>query len=725
MRMKRAKCILLACCMAIGLYGCRTDTEEKKNTAAQYFEYEMELPEDTTADSILYMGTDPEGKLRILSYDKTGIYLGTYCDERWKQEKIEVFEKDSVKGIGGCFYGEDDVLYFLMEDENKEIPFYLCRSTDGKEYEKIRLEKYPKDEFEECMVNRVGVTAQGDFVFSFWGRPGIYIYDEQGKDKHQITKELEPMVCGNTIYAVSSTYGYLKSYDTANAYEAELLGDTPQIVCGVTEDEEGNLYYADSLGIHKRRINGSLRQLLADGRMGQMSGTDCSVRNMAVADGRIYILYSQTDTGAKLCEYRYEEKELEDEKELSVYSLTENNTVEEAIRVFCREHPNYTVQYTWGAEDNTVESLADAQDKLDAGIQAGEAADVWILDNASCSEYMEKGVLLELDEWMEEKTAEGEYYDSVLTAEEYRGHDYVVPVKFGAALAFSREEYGIDTVQIAEKLRKEEQDESFLGAVNPGRCAAFFLRKDAAFYSKAPYEIEEEKLAEELRAIKEIMSHSRIDESEYQTMQYDYKGDASVSGYDDAIFAQQQHMDVLEEGKQRYFCGETKSLYGLVTYDQAAKTNGAKLVTMDDCFYPHCLAAVNKTTEEKELAMDFLDCLLSEKVQKKSGMDGLPVNRAAAEELLQKYVIEKDDADAVSLVIGTGKKSYSIAGYTKEQAEAYLRMFGELKNAVAGDSEYYSRLADEALPYLEGKISVEKAVENMVELSKEREGMCE
>ena len=716
MRTVKITCMLLVCCIVVGLCGCSRNTGEKKTEGAQYFEYEMKLPEGVEADCIVYMGANPEGHLRILAYNQKHISVYTYQDEEWKQEILDVFDKEPVQQVRGCFYGEDGLLYFFAKDVSGKKPFVLCRSKDGKDYEEVRLEQYPTDEFGTCEAYKYGVTEQGDIVLCFQNRPGIYVYDSTGKEKKRITKDLEPTVCGSTIYGTSASYGYLKSYDAENEYKAQLLGDTPKTIYGVTEDTDGNMYYVDSLGIHKRRIGGSAKQLLAEGQLGQMSGSECAVTNMAVVEGRIYVLYSQSDVGAQLCEYRFEERELEEAKELSIYSLTENNTIEQAVRLFNREHPSYKIQYTWGMRDNTDGNISEEVEKMNAQITDGETPDVLILDNVLSEYYAQQGLLWNLDEWLEEKTQSGEYYNNILTAEEYDGHHYVVPMKFGVAFGFGTEKYGEDAQEIAEAIQKNKTDESFLGAIKLEQCAAFFLRKDAVPTDK-------EALIRELEAIKVITDHSRAMDDYNMLMLYDKKEDYSVAGYDDEVFARQQIFDVLEEGRQQYFCGETKNPYGIMTYHQAAQNNGTQLVAMDQTFYPHCRVAISEKAKDKELALEFLNCLLSEELQKESGMDGFPVNKEATKQCIQKFMQKQDDSlGSPSMMIGGSAKSYQVDAYTQEEAEEILRLFGELNHCVVNDAEYYRILADEAKPYLEDKISAEQAAENMIRKSNELGG---
>lgn len=98
------------------------------------------------------------------------------------------------------------------------------------------------------------------------------------------------------------------------------------------------------------------------------------------------------------------------EQQLTIYSLTENDTVSKAVSAFRKNHPEVFVKQEIGITDEASMVAEDAIRNLNASLLSGEGPDIIILDGMPRDAYIEKGQLKDLKEFAEKLEGEGSYF---------------------------------------------------------------------------------------------------------------------------------------------------------------------------------------------------------------------------------------------------------------------------------------------------------------------------
>lgn len=130
-------------------------------------------------------------------------------------------------------------------------------------------------------------------------------------------------------------------------------------------------------------------------------------------------------------------KKGKDRKVIQVYSLHENSDLIDAVNGFMDKYPEYLVRIQIGISENDGITESDAIRNLNTEVMAGKGPDVMFLDGLPVDAYIEKGILADLSEVIEQSKSKGEkFFENVLTAYQKNGKAYAIPSYFGIPLLF-------------------------------------------------------------------------------------------------------------------------------------------------------------------------------------------------------------------------------------------------------------------------------------------------
>ena len=106
------------------------------------------------------------------------------------------------------------------------------------------------------------------------------------------------------------------------------------------------------------------------------------------------IMNNSDDHTGTLIKYKYSDdiQEIENE-EIIIYSLVEDEMLQNAITKLNMNNPNITINYQIGVPEGTGVDTSDEIKKLNTEIMAGKGPDILLLDNLPVDSYIENGVL--------------------------------------------------------------------------------------------------------------------------------------------------------------------------------------------------------------------------------------------------------------------------------------------------------------------------------------------
>ena len=86
------------------------------------------------------------------------------------------------------------------------------------------------------------------------------------------------------------------------------------------------------------------------------------------------------------------------DKELLVYSLKKDRTIQQAVSAYQKEHNDVYVRYEVGMSGDNGLTAEDAVKALNTEIMAGKGPDVLCLDGLPLDSYLSKGMLADLSD---------------------------------------------------------------------------------------------------------------------------------------------------------------------------------------------------------------------------------------------------------------------------------------------------------------------------------------
>lgn len=193
--------------------------------------------------------------------------------------------------------------------------------------------------------------------------------------------------------------------------------------------EEQTLYVIGNQGIHRHVVGGNLMEQIVDGKLSMLSNPSYTISDALCLEGDVFLVMF---SNGRLIRYTYDpDVPAVPEKELTVYSLREDEDLRQAVSLYQSKHPDTYVSYEVGIEEGGSVTREDAVKKLNTEIMAGNGPDLLVLDDLPFRSYVSKGLLLDLTDYLAQYSAQEPLFDNVIDALKVDGKAYVAPATFG------------------------------------------------------------------------------------------------------------------------------------------------------------------------------------------------------------------------------------------------------------------------------------------------------
>ena len=168
------------------------------------------------------------------------------------------------------------------------------------------------------------------------------------------------------------------------------------------------------------------------GVMGETASSLIFNHFLAGENEDFYALYTDYETQKlSICYYYYNGSVTSEVKnELSVYSLYESRMIEDAVRKYEREHPETEVTYEYAVESDGSGNPEDAIDTLNTQLLNKEGPDSLLLDDLPVDSYIERGVLEDLTDDVQQLVSDGTILENVVKGTAVDGKNYELPAAF-------------------------------------------------------------------------------------------------------------------------------------------------------------------------------------------------------------------------------------------------------------------------------------------------------
>ncbi len=617
----------------------------------------------------------------------------------------------------------------LVRTDGTVVPFNLSLTED---------EMYP---------NRIWMTKAGRVFVTTLGNI-IYEIKEDGSSEEYLTTEGRPM-----LIQFWENIMLIDGYD----FEAPLLYDMEKkeyvedkVLSDFVKDngsnrqfnggswydlyyffgEDGKLYLAGEKGLYCHETGQEGMEQLIDGKLSRLGSPLYGIKGMVMLEDEAFLAVFNS---GKIVRFTYDPNMPSMPEEcLKVYSLEDSYGIRTAIAMYQIAKPNVRVEYEIGrGEDNGV-TREDALKKLNTQIMAGEGPDVLMMDGLPVDSYMEKGLLLDLNEFLEEAFKEEDLYENLIRAFAYEGSIYMIPMQAGFPVMLGREGYVSEMKDLAsvademEKIRKDYPEKDILGICSEKMLMKIFSVSSAPAWKKENGEINEDAVSEFLTQMKRIYDAQMdgIDQKQVDRFLSTSDWYAEELGenweYNLGLYGVNT-LDYVGE-YARFMAGMTTYPYGYYDITSAAKTKGFEdtiLVPMagqcSNVFAPDTILGINAASAKKELAEDFLREFLGKEVQVSLG--GFGVNREAFEEMItvdKKELGENNLYGAMAMIDEDGVEVSLDVYYPEEEELNVLKNWMESADTpYMADTVFEQTIFEEGAKYIQGNQSLEETLKEI------------
>lgn len=495
-------------------------------------------------------------------------------------------------------------------------------------------------------------------------------------------------------------------------------------ICMTGSGTENTVYLAGSRGLYRHVLNGTVMEQIIDGNLSAFGNPSESVNSiLQLADGNFLALF-----GSRLICYRYDETvAVAPSKELTIYSLKENATIRQAISQYQQINPDVYIRYEVGIDGSGSVTWDDAVKNLNTRIMSGTGPDVLVLDDLPVQSYEEKGMLLNLRDLLDAAGSEEELYENLARSMGSSDGIYAVPAKFAMPLLAGTEadiQPAADLAAFAaqmEKMRQGQPEGSLTGLYREAQMIRMLYYVSAASWMKEDGSVDRDRLVDFLTWTKrswqaEAAGNTAAMEEAWQEIEEGNGGPlpwevySSMSGSSMDIFFRGNRLAVgVVQGIATDF-SVMLSILDNVEEGGYRPLNGQST----NSFIPLTILGINSGTKEEETAGEFVQTVMSAAVQGIDLGDGLPVNRAAMEQLLVNTMPEGQSTMFTAVDENGNLINLMIRWPDEEEKAAFTSLTESLTTPCLMDHMIENTVEELGVRALNGSASVEDVTDEIL-----------
>lgn len=484
-----------------------------------------------------------------------------------------------------------------------------------------------------------------------------------------------------------------------------------------SDPQEEALYLCTNSGVFRHVPGGSAVEQVINGALNSLSDPAYQPQKVFLtsSDSFYNVCYQNESNDSILLRYDYDpDLDSTPETELKVFAFRESNDLRRSIAAYQKAHPDVYVNLELAnTEISDSTSKSDLLRTLNASIMAGKGPDVLFLDDMPVSNYLEKGLLLDLRE-----LTEGEaLFENIISA--YRGEDgslCAIPTRFSLPLMVASDSLlssASDLSTLAdtvEKLREENPKQTSITGLNrPYSLLEALYPVCAPTWSKDDGSLSEEKLLQFLKEGKRLYTAERKGFEKDDSL---YFSGADLGGLFGVGLLQETELITLGTllGYSDLSCLSTvtKKLSGHFYKPLPGQA--------ENVFLPQNTVGISAKSTQQEAAKDFVKFLLSRETQEKALGSYFPVHSEALKTILEeeKSTLEKAETSIISVyseVGGSYNLDLELLPLTDEDISGFFALAESLTTPFLEDPILKEAVLEEAAACLAGEKSEAEACE--------------
>lgn len=498
----------------------------------------------------------------------------------------------------------------------------------------------------------------------------------------------------------------------------------------ILPDNDSVLYLIGDKGIHRHVVGGNMMEQVVDGNLSMLSNPSYTIKSaLMIEEDEFIVLFSNH----KLLRFTYDPNvPAVPENVLTIYSLREDEDMRQAISMYQSKHPDTFVSYKIGITDGDAVTREDALKKLNTEIMAGTGPDLIVMDEMPFDSYVEKGLLLDLTDYLRECSEKDPLYDNIIEALKVDGKAYAAPATFHIPILMGKKDIlsGITDLdsfgEAVEILQKEHPGDDIIGICDAAGVMNRFAAVSAPEWLTESGTLNRESIGSYLEQCKRIYD-AQMDDIRADILEaYASLDDRYRRGYSQSMWRTDW---AIANDIFHYIGGDKYLLSGWLesphAYDECIsleKTEGYEdsgFVDMQgECahvFKPNTLLGISSVSTQPDAAKAFMDFFLSAEAQE--NYYSFPINKAAyaSQAAVNEDWLSEDGAYSY-LVLGTEdgiSVSFTVYLASEEQTAALKEKFASLNTAYIRDSILEDAVFNGGSAYIGGILTLEEALDEI------------
>ncbi len=490
----------------------------------------------------------------------------------------------------------------------------------------------------------------------------------------------------------------------------------------VAMDKDNTLYLACQDGLYQCTAGESPKQLL-QGTLCSMGDPSNGKYGMLVEDGPVFLVLFSSG----LSRFTYDETmPATPDKELKVYSLKKDQTLQQAVSAYQKAHQDVFVKYEVGMSGENGLTAEDAIKALNTEIMAGNGPDVIMLDGLPIESYLAKGMLADLSENLKAAEEKEEFFDNITRVYEEDGKIYAIPTRFRIPLLMGNEEF-VSNIQdlsslsaVMEEMREKNPEGSILSAYTPEILLKMLAIASEPTWSKEDGNLQEETVKEFLTQAKKIYDNeiSGISDLEKEEFLNSVRGsdDSSGTAEETALDISWSILNFLTKSQAQLAIGASQQVSldftNVISVPRVKPEVVYKPLSLqaENVFQAESIVGVSAKAAEPEMAREFVEMLLSYNVMSMQ-QEPYPVNAASFDSLFDTDM----EGDGAFGSMGISKDDGSVATLdlywpNEEEQKGLEQMVRSLKTPYLPGSPIEQAVLEAGVSVLEGNMSVDEGV---------------
>lgn len=686
----------------------------------RFIESKVALPEEI--NSILQFKALSDGTLEVVGQDADyGIYVAKSSDGggSWETTPLEDISYSNVA------VAEDGTVAFLDYTENGLCPVTIV-DADGSTHT-FSIEMPAEDAF----VSVAAFDSNKQLIVrdTLGGLYGIDCTDGSKTVTFEIDEDTYiPYfdVVGTNCYIVTSDK--VLCYDTTTGKETDELTALTEQICSddnlvyrnpdtglpvtfAKAENDNSIFFADYKGIFHYTTGGAVVEELVQGEQTALSNSGAVFYGVYMQDETHLFVAGNNGMEGALYSYTYDaDASANLNQELNIYALQDSDTLRQAVIIFRQEYADIYVNLEIGMTDDNGVTLEDALKTLSTDILAGNGPDVLILDGMPVDSYVEKGILTDISDVVDEVKASDGLVDSIVKDSTKDGKIYAIPTRFLVSFITSDQQTvdaGKSTQALADRIETLAKDKSTTYVVQQKMAEELlldFYNVDSQNWVKEDGSLDETKVSDYLTQVKRI--YDVDDHSDIESY-----GNFFESGMCDGYrYGTLDSMDLFAERCKVEF-GTIADVEDFQLMLSAGTTDGAVYGVLSNggtsSYVPFLQAGV-VSGGNVDAGKAFVKTLLGKEAGASS--NGIPVNEAALKDQINALMGWTETSMAFNR--DGSDKMYTIEyrSMTQEEADAILAQLEAVEQSALTDRTIQNLVIERGTSYVKGEQNLEETV---------------